>query len=239
MNEFILAEMITQKLKGEIGIVEKPLPKEIRALDGELSPSRKIHFEASLYQAEKLKKISILRNQLGDNQAGSVIMVIPADEYDLPFVVVDISFLSGQERKVFAEFDPKLLLRDKESSVSYIEPFTKWREELGRLPSEPRSDLPEVGEFIKAAQSQLFYQRYVPHTYAAEVLGLADRFFDIYSGIYRSAKPVKDPERRGQMDAFRAQYNKYLLEQEPAARGLVRAFGQERAQLYLEYLVKL
>ena len=75
MNKYILADMITERLTREIGMVAKPLPEEIRVLDKVL-PSGRERFEFALYQAEKLKKISINKRSHGADSAGTLVMTI-------------------------------------------------------------------------------------------------------------------------------------------------------------------
>ena len=48
MNKYILADMITEKLKKDIGMVPKSLPKEIRTLEIIL-PSGRVRLESTLY----------------------------------------------------------------------------------------------------------------------------------------------------------------------------------------------
>lgn len=83
--------MATDRLKREIGIIAKPLPEQIKTLEKEL-PSGRMRFETNIYQAEKLKRITISKRSLGEDSAGSVVMIIADDEYDLPFILADIAF---------------------------------------------------------------------------------------------------------------------------------------------------
>ncbi len=238
MNKYILADMVTEKLKKEIGIVAKPLPGELRIMEGEL-PSGRMRFENALYQADKLKKITIGNHTIGETGAGTLVMIVADDEYDLPFIVVDIAFDSGTKGEIFTEFEAKPLVKDEESTQKYVEPFRKWREALGKLPAEPSPGTKEVGEFLKANMSPTEFVGLIPDSYADEVVKLADQFFDIFVDIYRKAEPVKDAERRRKMQAFRAQYNKHVLEEDPSGVMLMNVFGRETAELFYDYLLYL
>jgi len=238
MNKFILADMVTEKLKKEIGMVAKPLPGELMTMEGDL-PSGRVRFENTLYQADKLKKITIGKHSHGERGAGTVVMVVADDNYDLPFIVVDIAFDFGEKGKIFTEFEAKPLVKDEESIQKYVEPFRKWREALGTLPAEPSPGAREVGEFLKANMSPNEYVRLIPEAYTDEVLKFADQFFDIFIDIYRKAEPVKDAERRRKMQAFRAEYNKHVLEEDPSGVTLMNAFGRETAELFYDYLLYL
>jgi hypothetical protein len=238
MNKFILADMVTEKLKKEIGMVAKPLPGELMTMEGDL-PSGRVRFENTLYQADKLKKITIGKHSHGERGAGTVVMVVADDNYDLPFIVVDIAFDFGEKGKIFTEFEAKPLVKDEESTRKYVEPFRKWREALDKLPAEPSPGTREVGEFLKANMSPNEYVRLIPEAYTDEVLKFADQFFDIFIDIYRKAEPVKDAERRRKMQAFRAEYNKHVLEEDPSGVTLMNAFGRETAELFYDYLLYL
>jgi hypothetical protein len=238
MNKYILADMVTEKLKKEIGMVAKPLPEELRIMEGEL-PSGRVRFENTLYQAGKLKKITIGNHTLGETGAGSLVMIVADDDYDLPFIVVDIAFDSGAKGEIFTEFEAKPLVKDEESTQKYVEPFRKWREALGKLPAEAAPGAREVGEFLKANMSPNEYLRLIPSDYADEVLKFADQFFDIFIDIYRKAEPVKDTERRRKMQAFRAEYNKHVLEEDPSGVMLMNVFGRKTAELFYDYLLYL
>jgi hypothetical protein len=238
MNKYILADMVTEKLKREIGMVAKPLPEQLKNL-ATASPAGRGSTELALYQAEKLKKISIIKSQRRETTAGAVVLIVGDDEYDLPFIVVDVAFISGEKDKIFAEFEAKPLVKDEESTRKYVEPFRKWREAIGKLPSEPVSGFGEPGEFLKANVSPTEYLRFIPDDYTDEVLKFADQFFDIYLDVYRKAEPVKDVERRGKIDAFRAEYNRYVLEEDPSGVSLIEAYGRQTAELFYDYLVHI
>jgi 15,16-dihydrobiliverdin:ferredoxin oxidoreductase len=238
MNKYILADMVTEKLKKEIGMVAKPLPDKLRIMEGEL-PSGRVCFDNALYQADKVKKITIGNHTIGEVGAGSLIMIVADDEYDLPFIVVDIAFDSGAKGEIFTEFEAKPLVKDEESTRKYVEPFQKWRQELDKLPGEPPSGAGEVGEFLKANMSPNEYLRLIPSEYADEVLKFADQFFDIFIDIYQNAEPVKDTERRRKMQAFRKEYNKHVLEEDPSGVMLMNVFGRETAELFYDYLLYL
>jgi len=241
MNKYILADMVTEKLKREIGMVARPLPKELETL-ATASPSGRRSTELALYQAEKLKKISIMKSQRGETTAGTVVLIIADDKYDLPFVVVDIAFGAsdfGNKGNILVEFEAKPLVKDEESTRKYVDPFRKWREALGKLPSEPVPASAEIGEFLKANMSPTEYLRLVPDEYTDEVLKFADQFFDTLLDIYRKAEPVKDDQRKRKMEAFRSEYNKYVLEEDPSAVSLIKAYGRQTAELFYDYLVYL
>ena len=243
MNKHIVTDMITEKLKREIGMVAKPFPEELRIMEAEVppevvAPGGKIHMEASLYQADKIKKITFLKNKLGEISAGSVVMIAPEDEYELPFIVVDVTFWSVETSKIFTEFDANPIVKDEESMKEYTA-FLKWREEIDKLPSEPITGLPEPGKFLKACLSTINYLRFIPGECTDEILNLTDQFFDIFVSIYRKAEPVKDSQRRKKMDNFRSGYNRYVLDEDPSGVMLINAFGREKAQLFYEHLVNL
>jgi hypothetical protein len=207
-------------------------------MEGEL-PSGRFLFENTLYQSGKLKKITIGNHTIGETGAGTLVMIVADDEYDLPFIVVDVAFDSGAKGEIFAEFEAKPLVKDDESTQKYVEPFRQWREALGKLPAEPSPEAREVGEFLKANMSPNEYVRLIPSDYADEVLKFADQFFDIFMDIHRKAEPVKDAERRRKMQAFRAEYNKHVLEEDPSGVMLMNVFGRETAELFYDYLLYL
>jgi len=238
MNKYILADMVTEKLKKEIGIVSKPLPEELKTLETVL-PSGKVRFEPALYQAEKLKKITITKHTLGEG-GGTVVLFVADDKYDLPFTLADIAFDFGETGTIFADFEAKPLIKDKESTRKYIDPFRKWREAIGKLTPEPAATaLGEDGEFLKANASPNKYSCLIPDDYTDEVLNFADQFFDIFLDIYRKAEPVKDAQRRRKIDAFRSEYNKHVLDEDPSAILLTNAFRRQTAELFYDYLVNL
>jgi hypothetical protein len=239
MNKYILADMVTEKLTRETGMVAKPFPEELRMLEAELAPTGKVRFESALYQTEKLKKISITKHDHGEGGAGTLVVMAADDKYELPFIVVDIAFDFGMRGKIFAEFEAKPLVKDEESTRKYVEPFRKWREALGKLPSERPTTFGEVGEFLKSNMSPYEYVRFIPDAYSDEVLKFADQFFDIFLDIYRQAEPVTDAERKSKIDAFRSEYNKHVLDEDPTGVFLINAFGRETAQLFYEHLINL
>ena len=55
MHKHILAEMVTEMLKREIGMATKPLPEQIKTLTTDL-PTGKARFESPLYQAGKTEE---------------------------------------------------------------------------------------------------------------------------------------------------------------------------------------
>jgi hypothetical protein len=244
MNKHIIADMVIEKLKKEIGIVPKPFPQELRILEAEVPPPEetlpggKMRLEASLYQADKIKKIGIIKNNLGEISAGSVLTIVSEDEYEFPFIAVDVFFLSGEKSKIFTEFNANPLVKDEESLREYT-PFQKWLEEIGKLPSEPIAGLPEPGEFLKNCLSTIHYLRYIPAEHIDQLLKLTDRFFDIFISIYRKAEPVKDIQRRKKMDTFRSDYNRCVLDEDPSGGMLINAFGREKAKLFYQHILNL
>jgi len=238
MNKYILADMVTEKLKREIGMVAKPLPEELKTIETVLSSGR-VRFESALYQAEKLKKITIGNHSLGESGAGTVVMLVADDEYDLPFTLADIAFDLVEKGKIFVEFEAKPLVKDEESTRKYIDPLRGWREAIGKLPSEPMSGFGEPGEFVKANISPIEYIRYIPIDYLDEVLDFTRQFFEIALDFWRKAEPVKDIQRREKIDAFRREYNRHILEEAPSGRTSIATFGREKAQLSFENLTFL
>ncbi len=238
MNKYILGDMVTEKLKKEIGMVAKPLPEEIKILETVL-PSGKVRFESALYQTEKLKKITIAKHTHGESGAGTVVLIVADDEYDLPFIVADIAFDFGEKGTVFADFEAKPLIKDEESTRKYVDPFRNWREAIGKLPSKLATAFGEDGEFLKANASPTKYSCLIPDGYTDEVLNFADQFFDIFLDIYRKAEVVKDAQRRRKMDAFRSEYNKHVLDEDPSGAMLTKAFGRQTAELFYDYLINL
>jgi hypothetical protein len=238
MNKHILADIVTEKLKREIGMVARPLPEALTPLEKVL-PSGKQRYRCELYQAEKLKKISIIRTQRGETSAGTVVMIIGEEEYDLPFVLVAVGFVSGEKSKLAVEFEAMPLFKDEESVKKYVDPFRKWREALGKLPSEPITGFSQPGEVWTSNLSPTDYLQYVPDEYTDEVLNFAQQFFDIFLDIYRKEVPVKNAERRRQMDAFRSEFNRHILEEDPDGVILTETFGRQTAELFYDYLIYL
>jgi hypothetical protein len=238
MNKYILADMVAEKLKREIGMVSKPFPKELKTLEAVL-PSGSIRFESSLYQTEKLKKITFIKHTHGEGGVGTVVMIVADDEYDIPFILVDIAFDFGKKDKIFTEFEAMPLIKDEESTRKYVDPFRNWREAIGKLPAEPVSGLGEVGEFLKANISPTEYLRYIPSIHIEEVLKFADQFFDIFLDIYFKAEPVKEAQRKREMDAFRSEWNQHFLDDDPSGVMIIEAFGRRTAELFNDHLSNL
>ena len=236
MNKYILADMATERLTREIGMVARPLPEEIKTLEKDL-PTGRLRFDSALYQAEKLKRITIGRRSRGDGGAGTVVMLISDDEYDLPFILADIAFDFVEKGRISAGFQLRPLVRDEESTKKYIEPFQKWYEEISKLPGKPV--FLDIGEFLKANPAPLNYLASLPDDYANEVISLAGQFFDIFVDIYRKAEPVRDAERRSKMDAFRSEYNRKILGDDYSGKMLIEAFGRKTAAIFYDYLVYL
>jgi hypothetical protein len=238
MNKHILADIVTEKLIREMGMIAKPLPEELTPLEKDL-PTGKQRYGCALYKAKKLKKISIIKTQRGETSAGSVIMIIGEEEYDLPFVLVAVGFVSGEKSKLAVEFEAMPLIMDEESIKKYIDPFRNWRKALGKLPSEPITGFSQPGEVWTSNLSPTDYLQYIPDEYTDEVLNFARQFFDIFLDIYRKAVPVKDTERRKQMDVFRLKFNKHILEEDPDGVILTETFGRQKAELFYDNLIYL
>jgi hypothetical protein len=236
MNKYILADMVTERLTREIGMIPKYLPEELKTLEIVL-PSGRVQNEPALYQAEKLKKITISKRSLGESVAGTVVMLIADDEYDIPFTLADIAFDLSEKGKVSVGFQLRPLVKDEESTRKYIEPFLKWYEAIDKLPGEPF--FLNIGEYLKANPPPLKYMCSLPHDYIDEVLKFTEQFFDIFLDIYRKAEPVKDAERRKKMDAFRSEYNQKILGDDASGKMLLEAFGRPTTQLFYDYLVYL
>ena len=238
MNKYILGDMVIEKLKREIGIEPKPFPEELKILEGEL-PSGKFRWESALYQAEKLKKISIVKHSRGESGACAILMIAAEDEYDLPFVEINIAFDFGEKDKMFTEFEVIPLVKDEESTRKYVEPFRQWREAIGKLPATPLTTFGEAREFMKAHVTPIEYIHFLSYDYTDEVLNFADQFLDIFLDICRKAEPVKDAKRRKGMDTFRSEWNRYVLEDDPSGIACINAFGRQKAELLYNYLVYL
>ena len=140
---------------------------------------------------------------------------------------------------MFVAFQFRPLVKDEESTRKYVDPLRKWYEAINKLPSEPVTPIREPGEFLKANPTPIRYIRIVQEDYINEVLDFAQQFFDIVVDIYRKAEPVKDAQRRKEMDAFRSEWNKHILGDDPSGQSLVEAYGQKTAALFFDYLVYL
>lgn len=236
MNKHILADMATDRLTREIGMVAKPLPEEIKILEAEL-PTGKVRYESALYRAKKLKKITIGKRSHGEGGAGTVVMLIADDEYDLPFILLDLAFDFFREGRISAGFGLRPLVKDEESTRKYIDPFLEWYELIRRIPGESISL--DIGEFLRANPPSLGYSRSITNDYLDEVLKCTEQFFDIFLDIYRKAQPVKDAQRRRKMDAFRSEYNRRIFGDDYSGKVLIKTFGQQTAALFYEYFVYL
>jgi hypothetical protein len=236
MNKYILADIVTERFTREIGMVAKPLPEEIKTLEKDL-PTGRLRFDTALYQAEKLKRITIGRRSRGEGGAGTVVMLIAHDEYDIPFILADIAFDFLEKGRMSAGFQVRPLVKDEESIRKYIEPFQTWFEAISKLPGNPV--FLDIGEFLKANPAPLNYLANLPDDYANEVISFTSQFFDIFIDIYRKAEPVKNAERRRKMDAFRSEYNQKILGDDYSGKMLIKAFGRKTAALFYDYLVYL
>ncbi len=238
MNKYILADIITERLTRELGMVAKPLPEELKKLEAVL-PSGRVRTEPALYQAEKLKKIVISKRSQGEDLAGTLVMLISEDEYDFPFTLADVTFDFAGKGKMFVAFQFRPLVKDEESTRKYVDPLRKWFEAINEIPSEPVTPIKEPGEFLKANPPPQRYIRIVHEDYIDEVLKFTEQFFDIVLDIYRKAEPVKDARRRKEMDAFRSEWNKHMLSADPSGQSLTEAYGQKTAALFYAYFVNL
>ena len=236
MHKHILAEMATERLKRETGMVDKPLPEQIKTLETDL-PAGKARFESALYRADKLKKITISKRSLGNEGGGTVVMIVADDEYDLPFILADIAFDFDGKGQVTAGFQLRPLVKDEESTKKYIDPFLNWYREAEKFPAEPVHL--DVGEFLKANPSPLNYLGRIPYDYIDEVLEFTEHFFDIFLDIYRNAAPVKDARRKKEMEAFRLEYNRNIFGDDFSGKKLIKAFGRQAAALFYDYMVYL
>ena len=88
MNKYIVDDMVIDMLKKEMNLVDYPLPEELRAMKGEHPTYGKVSNQASRYKADKIKKVSVIRHDIGGKLVGAVIMIMGEDEYDFPFIVV-------------------------------------------------------------------------------------------------------------------------------------------------------
>ncbi len=236
MHKHILAEMVTEMMKKEIGMTTKPLPEQIKTLTTDL-PTGKARFESSLYQAEKLKKITISKRSLGDQDGGTVVMIVADDEYDIPFILADLAFDFAGKGRITAGFKLKPLVMDEQSTKKYIDPFLRWYGEMKKLPAE--SVHLKVGKFLKANPAPMDYLGCISYDYIDEVLKFTEQFFDIFLGIYRNTGPVQSAQRRKKMDAFRLEYNRNIFGDDFSGKMLIKAFGRQTAELFYDYLVYL
>jgi hypothetical protein len=238
MNKYILADIMTERLTRELGMVARPLPDELRKLEAVL-PSGRVRTEPALYQAPKLRKIVISKRSQGENLAGTLVMLMSEDEYDFPFTLADITFDFAGKGKMFVAFQFRPLVKDEESTRKYVEPLRKWFEAISKIPSEPVKPPKEPGEFLKANVTPIRYIQIVQDRYIDDVLNFARQFFDIVLDMYRKAEPVTDALRRKEMDTFRSEWNNHILSDDPSAQSLTEAYGQKTAALFCKYLVYL
>lgn len=236
MNKYILADMVIDRFTREIGMVASLLPEEIKTLEKDL-PTGRLRFDSALYQSEKLKRITIGKRSRGDGGAGTVVMLIANDEYDLPFILADVAFDFAGKGKISAGFQLRPLVKDEESTRKYIQPFQKWYEAISKLPGE--SVFLDIGEYLKANPAPLKYLASLSDDYADEVINFAGQFLDIFLDIYQKAEPVTDVERRREMDAFRSEYNHNILGDDYSGKMLIEAFGKQTAAVFYEHLVYL
>jgi len=50
---------------------------------------------------------------------------------------------------------------------------------------------------------------------------------------------VRDPKRIRETEAFRTEWNKHALDDDPSGQVLINAFGRATAKLFFDYLVYL
>jgi len=165
-------------------------------------------------------------------------MIFGEDEYDFPYVIETLCFVPGEggKDKIFTEFDAMPLIKDEESMRKYIDPLRGWREAIDKLPSEPISGFGEAGEFIKDSLSPIEVLRFIPIDYLDQVLDLSKQFWEIVLDFWRKAEPVKDIQRMEKINAYRGEYNRHILEEDPTGQFNVEVFGREKALLYFENL---
>ena len=238
MNKYILADMITPILKKEMNLVDYPLPEELRVREGEHPNFGKVFEKASRYKADKTKRVAFTRLDFGGAFVGSVAMIFGGDVYDFPYVIETLCFVPGEggKDKIFAEFDAMPLVKDEESMRKYVEPLRGWREAIDKLPSEPVSGLGKPGEFILDSVSQIEVLRFIPIDYLDELLDLSKQFWEIALDFWRKAEPVKDIQRMEKINAYRGEYNRHILEEDPTGQFNVEVFGREKALLYFDNL---
>ncbi len=235
MNKYFLGDMVAKRLTRDIVMVASPLPEEIKTLEMVLS-SERLCFDSALYQSEKMKRISIINHTHGENGGGTIVMMFADDKYDLPLTFVDIAFNFGRIGKIFTQFEAMPLINDGESIKKYVDPFRKWREAIEQLPSEPVTEFSQSGGIWKTNISTTNYLRYVPTSCLDEIVQFIEQFFDIFLDIYRRAEPIKNVERKKVIDAFRLEWNKKFIDDDPAGAMITEAFGRKTAQLFFEYL---
>ena len=236
MNKYILGDTIMPMLKKEMNLVDHPLPEEVRVLEGEHPAFGKVVEWFSRYKTNKIKRVSDIRHDVGGMLVGANIMIMGEDEYDFPFIMANIAFVPGEggKDKIFVEINAMPLIKDEESTRKYVDPLRGWREAIGKIPAEPVSGFGEPGEFIKESISPFQYLRFVSVDYLDQLLDLTKQFFEITLDFWRKAEPVKDIQRREKIEAFRREWNKNMLDEDPSGRAAMEAFGREKAQLSFE-----
>jgi hypothetical protein len=242
MNKYILGDTIMPTLKKEMNLVDYPVPEEVRVMEGEHPAFGKVFQRTSRYKADKIKRISEVRHDVGGTLVGTVILIMCEDNYDFPFIMANIAFAPGEggKDKMFVEINYMPFIKDEESTRKYIDPLRGWREAIDKLPSEPISGLGgEPGEFIRDSISPFQYLRFVPVDYLDQVIDLTKQFFEIFLDFWRKAEPIKDIQRREKIAAFRREYNRHILEEDPSGRASIEAFGKEKALLSFENTVFL
>jgi len=236
MNKYIVSEMVIPMLEKEMNLVDHPLPEELRVMEGEHPSFGKVIERSFRYKADKIKRVTDIRIDVGGMLVGTVIMIMGEDEYDFPFVMANIAFVPGEDgkEKIFVEIEAMPLIKDDESTRKYVDPLRGWHEAIGKLPAEPVSGFGEPGEFIKESIAPFQYLRFIPMDYLDQVLDLTKQFFEIAVDFWRKAEPVKDIQRKEKIDAFRRAYNRNILEEDPSGRVSMETFGREKAQLSFE-----
>ncbi len=113
MNKYILADMITPILKKEMNLVDYPLPEELMVMEGEHPAFGKVSHKSFRYKANKIKRVTDSRHDVGGAMVGTIIMIMGEDEYDFPYTVEDVGFVPGEggEDKIFVEFDAVPLVK--------------------------------------------------------------------------------------------------------------------------------
>ena len=238
MSMNTIPPLILGFLKKELRLITQDLPDSIRTMKTPPGIVPDITVENNLFSAPGLKKISFIRQTRSSGVDVTEVLLVPADNYDLPYVTIITGFTSPDAGKLLVKFEAKPVVRDEISQERYIKPFLSWRREMHKLPSEPVARTMQAGETMQKHMSPLNYLRYVPSDKEHSVSSLTDEFLSIYLTVYRTAVPVSDTSRIRLMQEFREEYNRQLLDEGVSLRVLIEAFGEERVKRMFRYLVE-